>query len=371
MFHRRAAHPPSARILVAPAVLLAFASGLASADAQSENPSAIEVAIADSRCAPRRLLPDSEEYHQCIDTELASLRADFGRDLGRLSRNDRRHIDQACSRISPSLEREAYLECIQSQLAAVRSRYAPSAPPSAPPAGDIASPAAVPAPDTPQPGRPPRSFPVIPIGVALVAIAGAAGGAVLVRRRRRPPASPHPCRTCGRDVSAGGDLCPECRFAAAEALRRAASDRAEHERLQEVERRHYAERKQEELEARERAEEEARLAAVERERQEAETTRELEAQRLEEEARLRRAIGVEGDEDLDRDPLTVLGLASDVSPEVIRAAYEEALAKYDPEQVAGMGFEVQRHFASKRKAIERAWEALSAPTPPASEGHVA
>ena len=48
-----------------------------------------------------QLVTEIDAHRQCLSARLLSLRADFGRDLGRLSGSDRRRIDAACARLRP------------------------------------------------------------------------------------------------------------------------------------------------------------------------------------------------------------------------------------------------------------------------------
>ena len=66
---------------------------------------------------------------------------------------------------------------------------------------------------------------------ALIALVGGGGGFIFLRTRR----ASHKCRVCGASVEASGDLCKSCRHEAAEAVRRAVAERAEHQRAQEEE----------------------------------------------------------------------------------------------------------------------------------------
>src|SRR5439155_3440358 len=81
----------------------------------------------------------------------------------------------------------------------------------------------------PQPGMP-RSTLLAAVAVAAIAFV-ATGGLVFVRLRR----SRHTCRTCGQVVRESGDLCVACRAKAADAVKRAAAERAEQKRAVEQE----------------------------------------------------------------------------------------------------------------------------------------
>src|SRR5262249_11588060 len=91
------------------------------------------------------------------NAQLALLRADFGRDLRRLSAAERSGLDNSCSAMNTATGREKYLDCLNQQLVMLRSKRkatrtaAAGAPAEAPPA-----PAAAPA-DAPPPHRDRRS----------------------------------------------------------------------------------------------------------------------------------------------------------------------------------------------------------------------
>ena len=57
-------------------------------------------------------------------------------------------------------------------------------------------------------------------------------------------------------------------------------------------------------------------------------------------------------------PYVVLGSLPDATPDDIRAAYEDARSKFDPNRVSHLGVEVQRHFKAKALAVDRAYQQL-------------
>jgi preprotein translocase subunit Sec63 len=59
------------------------------------------------------------------------------------------------------------------------------------------------------------------------------------------------------------------------------------------------------------------------------------------------------------DPYAVLGVPRDASEEDIRAAYQEARLKYDPDQVTHLSADVQEHFKAKAQAVDRAHKNLT------------
>ena len=59
------------------------------------------------------------------------------------------------------------------------------------------------------------------------------------------------------------------------------------------------------------------------------------------------------------DPYAALGLPPGAGEEDVRAAYEEAKVKYDPELVADLGYDAKEHFKKKFRAVERAYRMLA------------
>ena len=163
------------------------------------------------------------------------------------------------------------------------------------------------------------------------------------------------------NVSDSGDLCQKCRHEAAETVKRAAAERVDHERAQEEALRQGSEQKETSLRLKSFEEEEARLRQREQARQEEQARREAETGQREEEARQRRQTDVASEEVFD--PCSILGVSRDATQEAIRAAYQEAKLKYDPEQVAHLGAELQEHFKAKAQAVERGLSAAHEVTP--------
>jgi hypothetical protein len=317
--------------------------------------SAIEQALIEHAC--RSQLPGiagSDAYQDCQSERLRSLRADFGRDLSRVTVADRKTLDSACSKARAAEGREAYLECITLQLAAIRNRRNPN--PQASDATTLPVPSenaeptslAVPAAELSS------SLSPVWIVVGVVTLVAAIGGAFLAVKNRR--VITRKCRVCGEDVPQGGDLCPKCRHEAAEALRQAAADRAEEERAHKEELRRQSQREEELRQQRARENEEARLRQQEDERRREEDA--LRREQEEEESRQRsRAAGVEAEDVFD--PYAILGVPRDADKEAIDAACQEARLKYAPEQVAHLGSELQEHYKRKAEAVERAYKILT------------
>jgi hypothetical protein len=331
--------------------------------AEQSAPTPVEQALMEHWCSATRATSagDAGAYPICLSAQLQLLRSDFGRDLSRLTASERRSLDSVCNRIRTAEGRDAYVGCLGTQLVALRNRRIRSAPPPVQPAAPAAPAAAADAATVPpvQPGaaatsvRTSRGSPVIWIGALLGTAVLAAGGTVLMKRRR-PSAR---CRTCGLQLQGRGDLCPNCRHEAAEAQRRASTERAESERAQEEAARRQREHEDEWRRQKEQQDEEERQRLQDRARQEEQTRRDEEARRrAEEEAQERSRFGA-AEEAFD--PHAVLGLPADASAETIRAAYEQAKSKYDADHVAHLSAEVQEHFRAKAEAVERAYLLLT------------
>jgi hypothetical protein len=343
---RRSPVPPIVWLLMAPLTMMALEQEPPVSTPDPAPPTAIEQALIEHNCG--RVMTDA--HQQCLSASLASMRADFGRDLTRLSTAERRTLDAACNRLRTEQGRDAYLDCLGNQLVALRNRRRPakSATPEVP---------ALPPPSTGEraadpvaPARPASSWSGVWIGGAAVVLLAAAAGAFLVARTRR--ARSHKCRVCGEDVREAGDMCQTCRHEAADTLRRAATERADQERAQQEEqRRRQEEEEQRRLKARQ--EEEARLQQQEEARQREEIARQQEEQ----EAARRRSQPAVVAEDVF-DPYAILGVSRDASKEAIDAAYVEAKSKYDLDHVSHLGVELQQHYKGKAEAVDRAYQIL-------------
>lgn len=316
---------------------------------------AIEQALIEHAC--RSQLPGiagADAYQECLTTRLRSLRADFGRDLGRVSTAERNTLDAACSKARAAEGREAYLECLTLQLVAIRNRRSPNRQASEAAALPLPSEnseppsLAIPASETSS------SLSPVWIVVGVVTVVGAIGGAFLAIKSRRR--STRKCRVCGEDVSQSGDLCPKCRHEAAEALRHAAAERAGHERAQLEEQNRQSQRVEELRRRREREDEEARVRLQDNAHQREEDARRK--QKEEEESRQRSRAATFDTEDLF-DPHAILGVPRDAGKEAIEAAYQQGQQKYAPEQVAHLGPELQEHYKRKAEAVDRAYKILT------------
>ena len=325
-------------------------------------PTVMEQALIERACPAPHTPAAYEAHERCLGARLASLRADFGRDLSQLSTAARGKLDAACSPEQVSRGREAYIDCLSAKLAslsAARVRATPT-----PADAVVAAPAATPssaAPSTPAPQE--SSMLTLQLAAAgLAAVAGVAALVFFVMKARR---ARHVCRVCGVRVTGATDLCAACRHEAAEAVRRAAAERAEGERAHEAEQR--GQREQAEAQSRDRQrQEEERVRRVEESRRQDEEARrrEEDARRQEEDARQaedRRRSGADAGDAADSvfDPYFALGLSPSASGDEVRAAYEAARLKYAPDQVAHLGDDAQAHFAAKFLAVERAYQMLA------------
>ncbi len=251
------------------------------------------------------------------------MRADFGYNLSRLTASRRKAIDTACGRLGGALTREVYVACVSGKLVSPRSRKAAPESAAAPDAA-----VAVPEPPAPPVESPPRP-PSSPWVAWLIGFLGAgvvAAAAAVVAMRAK--AARHRCRSCGAKVPPSGDLCPDCRKQAAEALRRAAAERVDCERAQEEEKRR-KEQEEEQQRARDAAEAQLRREDEERRHREREEEdarlREEETRRNEAERQRQRDPAAAGDEAFD--PHAVLGVSRDAGQDVVVAAYEQARLK--------------------------------------------
>jgi hypothetical protein len=332
---------------------MAQARGPHPSDPNASSP--LEQALIEHAC--RRQPPGEAEddaYQECLGARLRALRADFGRDLNRISPAKRKALDAACGDILRRVGPDAYLECLTVQLISMRNRGS-GASPTAPQESALPSPpeslrsAALPMPA----GE--NSWRISPmwIGATLVALF-VAGGAAFMGVIRRPKA--RKCRACGVEISKeGGDLCAKCRHEAAETLRREAAERTDHERARIAEQQRQSEREEELRRRLAREEEEVRLRYQEEERQRQENARQRE--REEEESRRRGREAVESEAVFD--PYAILGVPRETARASIDAAWQEARLKYAPEQVAHLGPELQEHYRQKAEAVERAYRMLT------------
>jgi len=346
--------------LMAPLALFALATAPQIDAPDSKVPTALEQALIERACSATELSAEIDAHRQCVDARLLSLRADFGRDLSRLSGPDRRRIDAACNRLHTMERREAYLDCLGGQLVSLSNRLQrgkPTVPEDAAVApSPLVAPSVVPAP----PARPVSSWPSAATMIvgAVGSVLAAAGFVLLAVRSRR---ARRPCRVCGVEVP-DSDLCPACRHEAAEARRQAAVERAQNERAQEEEERRKLEDEAAQREQRARDDEEARVREQELAQQQ-EQQRQQPPQ-TEEDANAPSHAAVipilpAVEEDAVFDPYAVLGVPTEAGQDDIRTAYQQARTKYDPDLVSFLGDEAQTYFRAKAESVERAYRMLS------------
>jgi hypothetical protein len=342
---------------MAPLTVLAFGTGLQTGAPDSRPPTTIEQALIEHRCRTTVAAgtPGTDTYQDCLSGQLLSLRAEFGRDLSRLSAAERMTIDSVCATILASQGRDPYVDCLSGQLVSLSNRRNRTKPDSSaaatlPPPLDIAP--------APSPASMENAAPLMSSGLwivaTLVTLAVAAGGVFLATKSRRAART---CRVCGVIVSDSGDLCQKCRHEAAEAVKRAAADRADHQRAQEEEQRQQGEREEKQRQLKLLEEEEGRLRQQEQTRQEEQSHREAETAQRDEEDRRRRQHDVPSEEVFE--PYSVLGVAPNATQEDIHTAYQEARLKYDAAQVAHLGAELREHFKEKALAVELAYRQLT------------
>jgi flagellar biosynthesis GTPase FlhF len=346
--------------LMAPIAVFAIGMGPQVDRPDAEVPTAIERALMERACIATETVSAENHAHQrCLDAKLLSLRSDFGRDLSQLSAPDRRRIDAACSRLRASDQREAYLDCLSAQLTIVHNRQSRGKTP-------IPEEAVVASQTTPESSALAASQQTPQASSWVVALVGGSaagllivGGMAFVALKSRR--TTHPCRVCSV-VVADSDLCPTCRHEAAEALRRAAGERAQTQKALEEEERRQRESEAEERE-KARSEHEARLRELELARQrqeEEERQRQVQAATV----RVAAAPSAASAEETDVfDPYVVLGIPSEAGPDAIRAAYQQAMTRFDPQLVEFLGDEAQAHFKTKAQSIERAYHMLSGVQP--------
>lgn len=317
-------------------------------DRDAAAPTAIEQALVERACSTKQASTSQEpdQHERCLATELDSLRADFGRDLNRLPKSGRRKVDATCGWLAAVEDRQSYLDCVSGQLGLFRSGSNREA---VPVSAETASAESVTIPE-PHSSRS-RSL-IFGAGAALAAvIVGALAFRTLTKRRHA--AQKRICRSCGADMPDSGALCPSCRHEAAEAMRRAAAQRAtepvEHDRRQheQEQRRLLAQEEEQERQHEEQRLLELREAARQRE-EEAQRARALEEDRRSDETATAKPF----------DPYSLLGVEPDADPDEIQRAYQEAKRKYCPDWVTHLSDEVQQHFKAKAEDVERAYRLL-------------
>ena len=323
----------------------------------------IEQALIERACStPPAIAINPDKHDECLHGKLNAMRADFGRDLSKLSGGDRRKIDAACEPIRGVEGREGYVSCVAAQLAAVQARWnrgrsavAETASVTVPSPEERAVATTVPA----RGGSQSSSRIWLIVTLALTTLAAAAAGLMFAMKAR--PRAPRMCRVCGTGVDGAGDLCAPCRREAAEALRRAAAERSERQRVTETQEREQRERDEEDRLREAQEAEEAQRMQEDLIRQVEEATRkaEEEARRRHAEDAEARCRAVASDDDAVFDPYRALDIPHDASADAIRAAYTKARAKYDQREIDGMGDEIKLHYSQKAEAADRAFQMLT------------
>jgi hypothetical protein len=354
------------RSLIASWAVLALAAVPQEKVSDAPPPSPIEQALMEHVCGGR---PTGEAaiYQACLNGQLQSLRGDFGIDLKGLAPAERKALDSGCTPLR--MDREAYVRCLSDQLIALRNRRNRSRQPASteiqrpsPADADVQATTVATPVVTQAVSQPSSQSAVLWFGAIVATLVVAGGGALLVRKpRARETPKTLKCRVCGNPPESG-DLCQQCRHEAAEAVRRAAAERADEqrarERASEEEERHQNAVAEAARLQRIRHEEAARLQQEEQARQQELARQEEERRQGEEEARTRRQSADAPDDEFD--PHDVLGVPKGASLEAIRAAHEEARTKYDPKLAVDFGgAELQAYFEAKTRAVDRAFELLT------------
>src|SRR5262245_3790367 len=313
------------RSLIASWALLAVAAAPQEKASDAPPPSPIEQALMEHVCSGR---PTGEPaiYQACLNGQLESLRSDFGIDLKGLAPVERKALDSGCTPLR--MDREAYVRCLSGQLIALRNRRnrskqpAPSETlPPAPAQPDLQAITDAAPVVTQAVSRPSSQTAVLWFGAVVATLVVAGGGAFLARKpRSREMPKTLKCRVCG-NVPESGDLCQQCRHEAAEAVRRAAAERAAEQRVREraseEEERHQNAVAEAARLQRIRHEEAARVQQEKQERQQALARQEEERRQQEDEARVERQAADTPDDEFD--PHDVLGVPRGASLALIRA----------------------------------------------------
>jgi hypothetical protein len=211
--------------LITLVITLAIAGAPQDGTQESTVPTSIEQALMEHVCGQNRAAADfdTEVYEACLKGQLRSLRADFATDLKGLSVSERKTVDSMCSPIRA--DRDAYMRCLSDQLMALRNsriwaKPAPSSRVAVPPASveDFSTTLSQPA------ASASTGSGVVWAGAVVVLVLVATSGVVMALKARQ---APRICRACATNVPESGDLCQKCRHEAADALRRAAAERAE------------------------------------------------------------------------------------------------------------------------------------------------
>jgi len=317
-----------------------------------DSATSIERALIERACGIPYTPWADEAAQQCFSDHLLTLRADFGRDLSKLSIADRKAVDTACLDLRRPEKQDVYVDCLSGQLAAIRDRQHRQS--------GVAQDSAVDAAIAPAlsvavelPGGQTSSWRRALIGGVIVTLVTATAGLGFLAMR--PRQTRRTCRVCGVD-SQGADLCAPCRHEAAEAMKREAAERIRNATLPEEKPRpeHVAEAERVEISAPPDVGLVIPPAIEDYVNEPAEAPAEVGADAP-------AADHVEARDDMAFDPYVVLGVPRDAGQDAIRAGYEFARKRYDPAQVTFLGYDAQEHFRLKAESVERAYQMLSAP----------
>jgi hypothetical protein len=318
-------------------------------------PSPVEQALMERACVtPATAFVSADAHDACLHARLIALRADFGTNLGRLSAADRRKLDTTCGQVRGVSGRDGYVDCLASELAAIRNRMPARA--AVAKTEEAASSPSTPVTDNaPQPAPAASSSRIVPVAALVSVLAISIAVPLLLKKRRA-----RICVVCKARVDQPGAMCPSCRHEAADAQRRAAAERIERQAAQAQEERLERERHDEEQRRLVQEAEAARLQEQERaQRQEEARRKEEEDRRLQAEIAERQRRAAASGDDAGFDPYAVLGVPRDATFDAIREAHEQARSKYDFEHVADLGFEIQQHYKTKAQAVDRAFQMLA------------
>ena len=349
-------------MLIASALAFVFAAGVQTGST-AVVPTAIENGLLDRACKDSAQQPDVHE--KCRDEKLTAMRADFGKDLAKVKAEDRKTVDDACNPLLADAAlkgREPYVDCMVDHLVALSKSMKRGRAFAQAMASSAAAAAETPAADAAPP--PPARAAGIPmpmmIGGVVAGVFVLGGIAFVVMRAKKAPV--RKCRQCGAD-SPDSDLCANCRRAAAEALRRSKTERADQLR-QEAE-----EAKREELRQQQKAHLQKQREAEERRVREYDEARErAHAERIAEASRPNTPEPESAPSPYDAeafDPYVILGVAPDATVDAIKKAYETAKKKYDPDLVGHLSEEVQAHYREKAQAVDRAYAVIGGGSLPA------
>ena len=322
-------------------------------------PTPKEQALIERACPAPKTAAAFDAHERCLAARLLSLRADFGRDLGRLSGAARNKLDATCSPLQASRGREAYVDCLSVQLASLSAARARAT---------LPAPAGAPLPDPAVDHSPAASSVPVPAEFSLLAVqpvaaiaAAVTGLTALVFFGVRAGA-PGRCAASAA-FACQGRVISAC-HAGTKRRKRFAARRANAPKCSgPTRRRSAATASMKRNSARRNGAGRKRIdfgGSTKARRQEEEARRREEDARTQAEELQRTRAAAECDvADSTFDPYRALGLEPGAGADDVRAAYEQARLKYDPDQVAHLGDDAQAHYAAKSRAAERAYTMLA------------